>query len=65
MCQRINPSLIVISNFINFYSDYQKYQYEMIWIIVFFVALNVFFIGKGKNADIANAWKRACIEGIG
>ena len=37
----------------------------MIWIIVFFVALNVFFIGKGKNADIANAWKRACIEVIG
>ena len=44
--------------------DYKKYNYELIWAVVFIVSIVVFFYGRSANDSLAQSWKRACSEVI-
>ncbi|CDW86415.1 UNKNOWN [Stylonychia lemnae] len=42
----------------------QKYNYEALWIVVFIVAILMFFKGRGSNDALAQEWKKACSQVI-
>mmetsp|Transcript_38504 Transcript_38504/g.28350 ORF Transcript_38504/g.28350 Transcript_38504/m.28350 type:complete len:403 (+) Transcript_38504:10-1218(+) len=47
---------------LSFYAN--KYWYECVWVCVFGVALVVFFRGKDVSEQVAEQWKKACLEVI-